>query len=73
LPPSEKIAFEIEASSIDTFDYLKTAITNIVGSQKSIEKGLMTSDEIKRLYNAEKLDTIVIILIILRSITNFNF
>ena len=73
MPPSEKIAFEIEASSIDTSDYLKTAITNIVGSQKSIEKGLMTSDEIKRLYNAEKLDTIVIILIILRSITNFNF
>jgi hypothetical protein len=51
----EKVAFEIEASLIDTFDYLKSGITNIAGGQKSIEKGLMTSDEIKRLYNAEKL------------------
>lgn len=52
---SEKMAFEIEASLIDTFDFIKTGITNVVGGQKSIEKGLMTSDEIKRLYNAEKL------------------
>ncbi len=52
---TEKMAFEIEASLIDTFDYLKTGITNIAGGQKSIEKGLMTSDEIKRLYNAERL------------------
>jgi hypothetical protein len=52
---TEKMAFEIEATLIDTFDYIKTGITNIAGGQKSIEKGLMTSDEIKRLYNAEKL------------------
>jgi len=55
---TEKMAFEIEASLIDTFDYLKTGITNIAGGQKSIEKGLMTSDEIKRLYNAKKLNEI---------------
>lgn len=55
---TEKVAIEIEASLIDTFDFLKTGITNIAGGQKSIEKGLMTSDEIKRLYNAEKLDEI---------------
>lgn len=55
---TEKMALEIEASLIDTFDYLKTGITNIAGGQKSIEKGLMTSDEVKRLYNADKLEKI---------------
>lgn len=55
---SEKVALEIEATLIDVFDYLKTGITNIAGGQKSIEKGLMTSDEVKRLYNAEKLNEI---------------
>jgi len=55
---TEKMAYEIEASLIDTFDFIKTGITNISGGHKSIEKGLMTSDEIKRLYNADKLSEI---------------
>ena len=55
---TEKVAFEIEASLIDTFDYINQGITNIAGGHKSIEKGLMTSDEIKRLYNADKLSEI---------------
>jgi uncharacterized protein len=49
---SEREAFEIEATLIDVLDFLKSGLTNIAGGQKSIEKGLMTSDEIKRLYNA---------------------
>ena len=55
---TENMALELEASLIDTFDYLKKGITNIVGGHKSIEKGLMTSDEIKRRYNAEELNEI---------------
>ena len=55
---TEKEAYEIEASLIDVFDFLKSGLTNIVGGQKSIEKGLMTTDEIKRLYNAESLTEI---------------
>ena len=55
---TEKVAFEIEASLIDTFDYINQGITNIAGGHKSIEKGLMSSDEIKRLYNADKLSEI---------------
>ncbi len=62
---TEREAFEIEASLIDVLDFLNTGLTNIVGGQKSIEKGLMTSNEVKRLYNAELLteisnDTIII-------------
>ena len=55
---SEKQAFEIEATLIDFLHYLKHDITNIVGGHKSIEKGLMTTDEIIRLYNAEELNSI---------------
>lgn len=55
---SEKEAFEIEATLIDLFDFLNTGLTNIIGGQKSIEKGLMSSDEIKRLYNAVPLKEI---------------
>ena len=55
---NEKTAFEIEASLIDMLDFLQFGLTNRVGGQKSIEKGLMRSGEIKRLYNAEKLNSI---------------
>ena len=51
-------AFEIEAALIDVLDYLSSGLTNISGGQKSIEKGLMTSDEIIRLYNAQPLTEI---------------
>jgi len=56
---SESAAFAIEASLIDTFRYIpsfnKFVKGNIQGGTNSIEKGLMTSDEIKSIYNAEAL------------------
>lgn len=58
----EKVAFQIEAALIDTFKFIpvfKTFVRgNIQGGINSIENGLMTSNEIKRKYNAEKLDFI---------------
>ena len=51
-------AFQIEASLIDAFIYCGLFLSNKVGGHNSIEKGLMTSEEIVRLYNAEKLDKI---------------
>ncbi len=55
---SESEAFQIEASLIDTLTYCGLFLSNIVGGHNSIEKGLMTSEEIKRLYNAQPLDKI---------------
>ena len=55
---TDREASEIEASLIDVFDFLKSGLINIVGGQKSIEKGLITTDQIKRLYNAEPLTEI---------------
>lgn len=52
---SETEAFKIEASLIDTLKYCGLLLTNIVGGHNSIEKGLMTSEEIIRLYNAQPL------------------
>jgi hypothetical protein len=52
------VAFEVEASLIDVLQFMKYKKTNIAGGHNSVEKGLMTSDEITRLYNAEKLDSI---------------
>lgn len=48
-------AFQIEASLIDSFIYCGLLLANKVGGHNSIEKGLMTSEEIMRLYNAEPL------------------
>lgn len=56
LTPEE--AFSIEATLIDTFNYCGYSLSNKVGGHNSIEKGLMTADEIKRLYNAKPLDFI---------------
>lgn len=55
---SESEAFQIEASLIDTLTYCGLFLSNIVGGHNSIEKGLMTSEEIIRLYNAQPLDKI---------------
>jgi len=52
---SESEAFKIEASLIDTLTYCGLLLSNIVGGHNSIEKGLMTSEEIIRLFNAEPL------------------
>ena len=56
----ESAAFAIEASLIDTFRYIPSfnnnfIMGNIQGGYKSIEKGLMTTDEIIRKYNAKPL------------------
>lgn len=51
-------AFKIEASLIDALIYSGILLSNKVGGHNSIEKGLMTSDEIIRLYNAEPIDEI---------------
>ncbi len=55
---SEKEAYQIEASMIDLLTYCGLLLSNIVGGHYSIEKGLMTSEEIVRLYNAQPLDKI---------------
>lgn len=55
---SEIEAFQIEASLIDTLTYCGLLLSNVIGGHNSIEKGLMTSEEIKRLYNAQPLDKI---------------
>lgn len=49
-------AFQIEASLIDTLTHCGLLLKNIVGGHNSIEKGLMTSEEIVRLYNAQPLN-----------------
>jgi hypothetical protein len=52
---SESEAFQIEASLIETLTYCGLLLSNIVGGHNSVEKGLMTTDEIVRLYNAQPL------------------
>lgn len=52
---SEGEAFKIEAALIDTLTYCGLLLSNIVSGHNSIEKGLMTSEEIRRLYNAQDL------------------
>ncbi|MBT6236070.1 MAG: GIY-YIG nuclease family protein, partial [Bacteroidetes bacterium] len=58
---NDKTAFIIEAALIDTFKYIpdfKTFVRgNIQGGVNSIERGLMSSQEIIRKYNAEPLDS----------------
>jgi len=59
---NESTAFAIEASLIDTFRYIPSFKSyvkgNIQGGYNSIEKGLMSSNEIQSLYNAELLTEI---------------
>lgn len=52
---TEKEAYQIEASLIDSLIYCGLLLSNKVGGHNSIEKGLMTSEEINRLYNAQPL------------------
>jgi len=51
-------AFQIEASLIDSLNYCGLELSNQQGGHNSIDKGLMTSEEIIRLYNAQPLDNI---------------
>lgn len=52
---TEDEAYKLEASIIDVFDYFDWSLTNIAWWHNSIEKWLMTVEEIKRIYNAEPL------------------
>jgi hypothetical protein len=56
---TESEAFQIEASIIDTLKYCNYNLSNLVIGHNSIEKGLMRSDEIIRLYNSEPLREIM--------------
>jgi len=59
---TEKESFAVEASLIDTFRFIpafnRFVRGNIQGGINSIEKGLMTSNEIIRIYNAQPLEEI---------------
>jgi uncharacterized protein len=55
---TEKQAFEIESTLIDLLDYLNFEITNRVLGHHAYQSGIMTTDEIIRLYNAEPLTQI---------------
>ena len=59
---NEKTAYHIEASLIDTFRYIPALNDfvkgNIQGGLNSIENGLMSSEEVKRKYNATPLNSI---------------
>jgi hypothetical protein len=55
---TEKEALQIEAAVIDTLVYSGVLLTNKASGHNSIEKGLMTSNEVTRLYNAPPLDEI---------------
>jgi len=54
----ESEAFHIEASIIDLLNFLNLNLANKVTGHHSIDKGVMTTDEIKRLYNAPRLNRI---------------
>lgn len=59
---NEKTAYQIEASLIDTFRFIPAfnmfASGNVQGGMNSIENGLMSTEEIKRKYNATPLNSI---------------
>ncbi|MEL1246363.1 hypothetical protein AAEO56_18970 [Flavobacterium sp. DGU11] len=56
---SESEAYQIEASLIDTLSHCGMLLLNKVGGHNSMEKGLMSCDEITRLYNAEPINSIM--------------
>lgn len=55
---SEKEAFEVEASLIDFGSYIGLEFSNIVEGHHAEFRGLMTSDEIIRRYNAQPLEVL---------------
>ena len=55
---TEDKALEIEATIIDLFDYLIMPTANIVSGHKTLLFGVMTTDDIIRLYNAEPLTSL---------------
>lgn len=51
-------AYRVEAALIDTLNYCGCNLTNEVNGHHAAESGLMTTDEIKRLYSADELNQI---------------
>jgi hypothetical protein len=69
---TDREAFQIEASLIDTLIHCGLGLTNEQGGHNSIEKGLMTSEEIIQKYNAEPLDEINNDCVIININTSYN-
>lgn len=69
---TDKEAFQIEASLIDTLIHCGLGLTNEQGGHNSIEKGLMTSEEILQKYNADPLDEINNDCVIININTSYN-
>lgn len=55
---SENESFQIESVLIDTIEYFQINLTNKVKGHHSIDKGLMTTNEVIRLYKSEPLNEI---------------
>jgi len=55
---SEDEAYKVEAVAIDLLNYVGFNLTNEVSGHHVAESGIMTTDEIERLYNAERLDKV---------------
>lgn len=55
---SEDEAYKIEAIAIDLLKFTGLDLTNEISGHHVAESGIMTTDEIERLYNAERLDKI---------------
>lgn len=55
---SENDAYKVEAIAIDLLNYVGLNLTNEVSGHHVAESGIMTTDEIERLYNAKRLDKI---------------
>ena len=55
---SENEAYRIEAIAIDLLNYLGISLSNEVSGHDVAKSGIMTTDEIKRLYSAERLNSI---------------
>ncbi|TMM58445.1 hypothetical protein FEE95_03165 [Maribacter algarum] len=56
---NEKEAFEVEASLIDFGKYIGLDTFNIVEGHHTFDRGLMTSDEVIRRYNAKPLEVLI--------------
>lgn len=55
---NEEESYRIEASLIDALNYCGLGLSNITSGHNSLQKGLMTTDEIIRMYKGEKLSSI---------------
>lgn len=54
----EESAFVIESTLIDFLGYFNFGLSNLVAGHNTFERGIMTTDEIIRIYNAQPLQTL---------------